>query len=193
MTVLEYLISSRPKRKLLSLFLNHPEEKFYTRQLERLISEPIGAVQRELPKLEKMGLVKSEISGRRKNYFLDKTCPIKEELKSIVLKTIAIGGRMRELIKETKNIKYAFIYGLVAEGREDIKSDIDLMVIGNIDEIKLQKKIQQIESEIYRTINYSLMSIKEFKKRLNEEEPFLLRVLKSKRIEIIGSGCDTLI
>jgi len=185
--MLEYLISSKAKRKLISLFLTHPEEKFYIRQLERLISEPIGAIQRELPKLEKMGLIKSEVSGGRKNYLLDKTCPIKEELRSIVLKTIAVGERIRGLIKKTKDIKYAFIYGSVAKGEEDIKSDIDLMVIGNIDEIRLQKKIQQIESEISRTINYSLMSVEEFKKRLNEKEPFLMRILKGKKIEVIGS------
>ena len=185
--MLKYLISSRPKRKLLSLFLTHPEEKFYIRQLERLVSEPVGAIQRELPKLEKMGLIKVEISGRRKNYFLDKTCPIKEELKSIILKTIALGERIKELTKETKNIKYAFIYGSVAKGEEDIRSDIDLMVIGNINEIKLQKKIQQTESKISRTINYTLMNIEEFKKRLNEKEPFLMRILRERKIEIIGS------
>ena len=185
--MLKYLISSRPKRKLLSLFLTHPEEKFYIRQLERLVSEPVGAIQRELPKLEKMGLVKFEIGNGRKNYFLDKTCPIKEELKSIILKTIALGERIKELIKKTKNIKYAFIYGSVAKGEEDIKSDIDLMVIGNIDEIKLQEKIQQIESKISRTINYTLMNIEEFKKRLNEKEPFLMRILRDRKIEIIGS------
>ncbi len=185
--MLKYLISSRPKRKLLSLFLIHPEEKFYIRQLERLISEPIGAIQRELPKLEKMGLIKSEISGRRKNYFLDKACPIKEELKSIMLKTIAVGERIRELIKKAENIKYAFIYGSIAKGEEDLKSDIDLIVIGNIDEIRLQKKIQQIESEISRTINYSLINIEEFKKRVKAKEPFLIRILREKKIEIIGS------
>ena len=112
---------------------------------------------------------------------------IKEELKSIILKTIALGERIKELIKKTKNIKYAFIYGSVAKGEEDIKSDIDLMVIGNIDEIKLQEKIQQIESKISRTINYTLMNIEEFKKRLNEKEPFLMRILEDKKIEIIGS------
>jgi len=61
------------------------------------------------------------------------------------------------------------------------------MVIGNIDEIKLQEKIQQIESKISRTINYTLMNIEEFKKRLNEKEPFLMRILRDRKIEIIGS------
>jgi predicted nucleotidyltransferase len=185
--MLEYLITSKTKRKLLLLFLTHPEEEFYIRQLEKLISEPIGAIQRELPKLEKMGLIKFEISNGRKIYFLDKACPIKEELKSIIFKTIAIGDRIKELIKNTKDIKYVFIYGSVAKGQEDINSDIDLMVIGNIDGVRLQKKIQQIESEISRTINYTLMSEEEFKKRLTEKEPFLMKILKGKKIEIVGS------
>jgi hypothetical protein len=59
-----------------------------------------------------MGLIRTEISGGRKNYLLDKTCAIKEELKGIILKTVAIGERIRELIKKTKNIRYAFGVGV---------------------------------------------------------------------------------
>ncbi len=185
--MLKYLISSRAKRRLLSVFFTHPKEKFYIRQLERLSGEHVRAVQRELSKFEKMGLVKSEFSGRRKNYFLDKKCPIYEELKSIILKTEAIGKNIKVLIQGVSEIKYAFIYGSVAKNEEDIKSDVDLMLIGNIDEIELQKKIQKIETKISRSINYSLMSVKEFKKKLNNDDSFVKRILKQKRIDLIGA------
>jgi len=185
--MLKELITSRPRRKLLVIFLTHPEEKFYLRQLQRLTGEPIMAIQRELPRLEKMGLVESEFSGRGKNYFVNRKCPVFEELKQIVLKTAAIGKQIKSLIKNMKNIRYAFIYGSVAKAEEDLKSDIDLMVVGDIDEVKLHKKIQGIESKIARTINYNLMSVEEFRRKLKEKNAFLQRILKEKKINLIGS------
>lgn len=185
--MLKELISSKPRRKLLVIFLTHPHEKFYLRQLQRLTGEPVMAIQRELPKLEKMGLVESEFSGRTKNYFVDTKYPVFEELKQIVLKTVAFGEQIKSLIKNTKNIRYAFIYGSVAKGEEDLKSDIDLMVVGDIDEVKLQKKVREIESKITRTINYNLMSVEEFRKKLEEKNAFLERVLREKKIDLIGS------
>lgn len=185
--MLKELISSRPRRKLLAIFLTHPQEKFYLRQLQRLTTEPVMAIQRELPKLEKMGLVESEFSGRTKNYFVNRKCPIFEELKQIVLKTVALGEQIKSLIKDTKNIRYAFIYGSFAKAEEDLKSDIDLMAIGDIDEVKLHKRVREIESKIARTINYNLMSAEEFKRKLEEKNAFLQRVLREKKIDLIGS------
>lgn len=185
--MLKELISSRPKRKLLAIFLANPDEKFYMRQLQRLAGEPIRAIQREIPKLEKIGLIKAEASGRVKNYIVNKKCPIFDELKRIIMKTVAVGDKIKELIKDTKDIRWAFVYGSVAENSEDVKSGIDLMIIGEVDEVTLNKKIRQIESKISRTVNYSLMSVKEFKKKSRSKNAFLQRVLKGKKINLVGS------
>lgn len=185
--MLEELISSKARRKVLTLFLTHPKEKFYIRQIEKLINEPVGAIQRELPKLEKMGLLNSEYSGRVRYYSVDRSCPIFEELKHIVLKTAAVGEWIKKIIRKEKDIRCAFIYGSVAQNEEDIKSDIDLMVIGSIDDIRLHKKIQEIESAISRTINYNLMDLAEFRNRIRKKDAFLKRVLKGRRIDLIGN------
>ena len=89
--MLKELISSKTERKLLTMFLTQPDSKFYLRQLARLTNEPVGALQRELPRLEKIGLIQSEYNGRVKNYIVDKKCPLFEELKSIILKTAEAG------------------------------------------------------------------------------------------------------
>jgi predicted nucleotidyltransferase len=186
--MLEEIISSKSKRKLLTIFLTRPHGKFYLRELQRLTGEPVRAIQRELPKLEKIGLLRSEYDGQRKNYFVDKKCPIYEELKQIFLKTAAVGNQIKSLIGNGKDIKYAFIYGSTAKGADDLKSDIDLMVIGNIDEIKINNIIHKIESKINRTINYNLMDLKEFKKKIKDKNPFLKRVLEERKIDLIGSA-----
>lgn len=181
--MLEALIRSKTTRKILAILFSNPADKFYMRQLERIIDEPISAVRRELKKLEKAGFLITSDEGRLKYFSVNKANPIYEELKKIVLKTQSIGETLRSLVKKTAGIKIAFIYGSVAKGGESVKSDIDLMIIGDIDGVKLHSRINEIEDKIKRPINYNLINEKEFKTKKSD---FLKRVLKEKKIFLIG-------
>ena len=152
-----------------------------------MIDEPISAVRRELEKLEKSGLLISKEEARVKYFWVNKTNPIYEELKKIILKTQSIGETLRNLVKKISDIKIAFIYGSVARGDENAKSDIDLMIIGDIDSVKIHSKINEIENKIKRAVNYSLLSEKEFKAKKTD---FLKRVLKEKKIFLIGGEIE---
>jgi predicted nucleotidyltransferase len=185
--MIEYLVTSKTMRKLLSLFLTHPGEKFYARQLERLLDEPVSAVRRELNKLEKPGFLLSKHEIPVKYYWVNTRHPVYEEMKGLVLKTQAMGDYLRTLIKDTKGIVAAFIYGSVAKGEENSRSDIDLMVIGSIDPGFLHKKIVKIEHAIKRVIQYSLMRETEFRQR---DDRFINRVVGDKKIFLIGSGSE---
>lgn len=167
------------------MLLTNPDERFYTRQLERLTGLPVNAVGRELTKLEKAGFLFSKEEGRVKYFWVNKENPIYEDLKNIILKTQALGDHLRNLVAKVSDIKVAFIYGSVAKGEEKATSDIDLMVIGNIDSTKLHSEIKKIEGEIKRTVNYSLMREKEFKSRKTD---FIKRILREKKIFLVGNA-----
>jgi len=181
--MLESLIRSKTARKVLTIFITNPDEKFYTRQLERLIKEPVSAVRRELQKLEKSGLLSSKKDANIKYYRVNKDYPIFDEIKKIILKTEGLGDKLRELIEKVPGVKLAFIYGSVAKGEEKAASDIDLMIIGDMDSVKLHSKISEIENTIKRPINYNLMNEEDFK---NKKTEFVKRVLKEKKIFLIG-------
>src|SRR3972149_5645390 len=123
--MLESLIPSKTARKVLTLFVTNPNEKFYTRQLERLTKEPVSAVRRELQKLERAGFLLSSGGVHVKYYWINKSYPLFEEVRNIILKTQGLGSHLKELIKKTRGIKAAFIYGSVAKGEEQTTSDID--------------------------------------------------------------------
>lgn len=182
--MLESIIRSKTTRKILVLLFTSPNDKFYIRQLERLIGEPVSAVRRELNKMERAGLLLSKEEARVKYFWANKKSSIYEEIKKLVLKTQALGDILRKFVKNIPGIKIAFIYGSVAKGEETTTSDIDLMIIGSIDSVRLHSKINEIEDKIKRTINYSLMSEKEVK---SKKADFLKRILKEKKIFLIGT------
>lgn len=182
--MLESLIRSKTARKVLTLFITHSGDKFYTRQLERLIKEPVSAVRRELKKLENSGFLLSKEEANVKYYWVNKEYPIFEEIKKIILKTSGLGSSLRGLIGKAPGIKVAFIYGSVAKGEEKAASDLDLMIVGNIDSVKLHSIIAAIENKIDRAINYNLINEKDFR---NKRTEFIKRILREEKIFIIGT------
>ncbi len=178
---------SKIRREIFNLYFTNPERKFYLRELERILNFPVANIRRELVKLEKIGLFLSEKKGNLKFYFLNSSYPLFFEIKNIITKTSGIPALIKDALEYLKNIKVAFIYGSFAKGEEKSTSDIDLFIIGKPDEIELIKKLNQIEKKIQREINYTIYSKKSFKMKKQEKDPFILDVIKSPKIFLIGN------
>jgi predicted nucleotidyltransferase len=84
-----------------------------------------------------------------------------------------------------KKIEMAFVYGSQTDGTARGSSDIDLMVIGQVDAVDLHWAIAKAEEKLVRTVNYALMDRKEFERRRSEKGGFLERVLNGEKIFII--------
>ena len=185
--MLEHIITSKAKRSLLKLFLTNPESSIYTREIARRTGEPLNAVRRELGHLEKAGLIASRREGNLKLYSLIKESPLYTELKRIVYATIGIGDYLTDRLADSGQIELAFIYGSVARDDETAMSDIDLFVVGNIDEEELHNTVSQIENDIGRSVNYTIMTGEEFAERIRSAEPFVKRVMSEKKIILKGN------
>lgn len=85
--MLDILITSRVRRKILVVYAKYPDFKTHVRGLAKLIKEDPGNIQRELRKLEKAGFLLSEKQGNTKIYHTNKHYPLFKELQSIVLKS----------------------------------------------------------------------------------------------------------
>lgn len=188
--MLEGLFSSKVRVQLLVLFLTKPDEEFYIRELARETGEHPYAVQRELRHLERLGFLIVRSRGRRKYYSLVRTFPLYPELKSMVLKTAGLGDLLREALQNLGSIERAFIYGSVAAGTEDASSDIDLMLVGEVDLLALAPVITGLEERLGRSINYVVYSPEEFRQRRDKADPFLEEVLSNPRIMLIGREDD---
>jgi DNA-binding transcriptional ArsR family regulator len=130
--MLQKLFSSKLRVDLLSLFFGRPDEEFYVREIEKILQEDVGNISRELKNLEGIGLLISRRKGNLKYYLLDRKFPLYDELRSIILKTRGAAGVLTACLQGMEQIDFAFIYGSFATGKETAKSDIDLMVIGDV-------------------------------------------------------------
>lgn len=184
--MLQHLFSSKVRVALLTHFFTHPDERFYARELARWLGEHYNAAWRELRNLEAIGLLASEEHAGVKYYRLNPEFPIYEELKRIVLKTTGLGQTLREALKRLGVVDWAFIYGSVAAGDEDLLSDIDLMLVGEVDLMAPSEVIGGLEDQLGRAINYLVLSRAELVQRAAEGEPFITNVLAGPKILLIG-------
>lgn len=182
----ESILFSKTIRNLLSVFVTNPRDRFYLRQLCVLTGISPHPVQLALRKLENAGILSSKREANIKFYALNKGSPIYPEIKSIILKTEAIGEILRKGFKDLKNIKCAFIYGSVAKDKERVSSDIDICIIGKVDLNDLNKVIAELEEKLKREISVVTFSPKEWEKAVNRKKALAIEILKNKKIILIG-------
>lgn len=132
MAMLHKLFSSKVRIELLSTFFLHPEKSFYLRELERITGEDYKNVSTELRNLESIGLLTSSKSGNLKYFHVNPGFLIYSELKSIFFKIRGAPALLKQVLSDDRDIEYAFIYGSFAGGTENDRSDIDLMVVGEM-------------------------------------------------------------
>ncbi|HUT65313.1 MAG TPA: nucleotidyltransferase domain-containing protein, partial [Spirochaetota bacterium] len=185
-----YLTKSRIRQALLTLFFTNPSNRYYLRELERILGHSAGSIRRELLKFTKDDLFHTRRAGNLLYYYLNTEHPLYEEIKNIVSKTVGVEGRLRKALSTIKEIDVAFIYGSFASGNEKSTSDVDLMLIGDPEISFLNEKIAQLEKILQREINISVYSSEEYMRRKRENSGFVMDVLNNPKIMLIGKEDD---
>ena len=186
MSVLRRLFTSEARVRILDLFMTSPDD-LHVREVARRTGLNLNSVRRELENLETAGLLTSTRKGNLKLYTADHRSPIHEELKRIVLKTTGLGDTLRTQLVKTGTVETAFIYGSYAQGDETPRSDIDLLIIGNIDQTKATSIFEKLEKQLSREINYTILTPHEFLERKKKHDPFITEILKQKKISLVES------
>ena len=123
---------SRVRVKMIQTFLSHPGEMFYVRQLTRETKEEINAVRRELQRMEKSGMLKSEHRGNRLYYFFKPSYLFYQELLSLVAKTTGLGKAIIKNRQKLGQIKFAMFSGKYVRGLPRSNDDVELLIVGQV-------------------------------------------------------------
>jgi predicted nucleotidyltransferase/predicted transcriptional regulator with HTH domain len=191
-TGLSSALFSNVRQRVLALIFGHPERSFYTSEIVRNVRSGTGAVQRELSRLQRSGLVCVERIGNQKHYLANRQSPIFEELQSLVLKTVGLAQPLREsLAPYSGKIKTAFVYGSVAKGIDTARSDIDLMVIGeDLAYPDLYAGLQKAENALRRQVSPNSLTPADWRRKLAQKSPFISKISAQPKIFIFGSEDD---
>jgi len=173
--MIESLITSKTKIKLLLKFFLNTENQGYLRQLAKEFDESTNSIRVELNKLEKAKILESEKVGRNKIFRANIKHPLFLDIRQIVLKSTGIDKVLTNIINKLGEIHLAFIRGDYAVGKDS--GLIDLVVVGDeINNRELERVKIKTENLISRKINVLILSQTEYSKLSDnfDKEPRLV-------------------
>ncbi len=181
------VLFSKARRAVLGLILSHPDRAFYLREIVKLTGLGIGQLQRELEQLTTAGIIRRFEQGRHVYFQADQNCPVYDELRGIIHKTVGVADELRRALSPLRDrIRAAFIFGSVARGEENSDSDLDVMVIGDVTLAQVVEAVRGSEATLLRPVNPTVYPVKEFTTKLAAGQHFLTRVMDGEKLLLIG-------
>jgi len=180
------LFGSKTRVALLSKLMMTPDRSFFIRELSRELKIPYGMLYKEEKNLLSLGILTEEKRGKVTLVSVNKKLPYFAEIRRLITKTAGLGDLMKSALSRLEGIRYALIYGSFASGDESESSDIDLLVVADVNEERVLNAISETEKEVGREINYILWSEKEFAKRVKSRHHLLTDIATKPLIMLIG-------
>jgi predicted nucleotidyltransferase len=173
------------RRGLLTYLYSNRSARFYVRQMAARLGVDPTNLSRELSRLEREGLLRSEIEGRQLYYSINSEYPYLKPLFAMLGGSVGVVPSLQRALEGTQGIAAAYIYGSIAKGEADASSDIDLLIIGKPEQAALASEIRRAEKMLKREINYTLLSTQELKQKLKAHDAFTTDIWQGKRIPVI--------
>jgi len=190
-TIQDALFSSVQQR-VLGILFGQPDRQFQGAELIRMAKSGTGAVHRQLTSLVASGLVNVSRIGNQRHYQANPDSPVFEELCGLIRKTVGLREPIKAALEQFREqIDVAFVYGSVARDADTAMSDIDLMVFGDdIDYVGVYKAIHEAEAQLHRRLNPNLSTLEDWRKKLAEKNPFIVKVNEQPKLFIYGTEND---
>ncbi|MBU4360252.1 hypothetical protein KKA66_00100 [Patescibacteria group bacterium] len=194
--MLENIFGSRTRVKLLKIFLTHPGEYFFVRELARQTEERLNSIRRELDNLVNFGLIRVEnkikmdmdSDGEKQNkkyYTVNVDFPLYSEMKNLVLKSkLLLEKSLAKEINALGKVSFLMLSGFFVD---DQNAKTDMLIVGSFNKDKLDKLVRKIEKDFDQEIRYTAMEKKEFDYRNEITDKFLFDVLGGKKIIVVDN------
>jgi hypothetical protein len=206
----EQLFGSKTRVKLLQLFYSNPNRAFYVREITRKIDEQINSVRRELANLLSIGIITSESTNNRLYYEVNQKYVhhqalsmifggmvaqptpkkgTKEEKEGKPIADVAPEHPLAKSVRGTGKVDIALLTG---QFTRDEMSGIDVLIVGDINQAKLNRFISDLEKAENKELRYTTMPLETYMYRIEIKDRFINNVLAAKK-QVIINNQDVLI
>ena len=158
--MIESLITSKTRIKLLLKFFLNSQTRSYLRGLETEFGESTNSIRVELNRLENAGLLDTDFVGNKKMFFANIRHPLFDDINNIVKKVIGIDQIIDQVTSQIGDLQEAYITGDFAIGKDS--KIIDLVLVGfQLDRPFIDTLVEKVEKFISRRIKYILLTTEE--------------------------------
>ena len=191
--MIDALFGSKTRVKLLHLFLNNPGKAFYVREITRLIDEQINSVRRELANMMTVGIVLSDSADNKLYYEVNQKYEYFEPLRQIFGESTAKTSERnikskdvswQDKLMQLPGLRLAVAAGALVRGSA---SNIDLLLVGDLQQTKVASLLKEIERAESRELNYSILTYDDFYYRLSVRDKFITEITSGACIVLVDT------
>jgi hypothetical protein len=187
--MIDALFGSKTRVKLMHLFLNHPGQSFYVREITRIIDEQINSVRRELSNMLTVGVITSDSADNKLYYQVNQRYEFYSPLRAIfanepfdvstssLTNAQTVSDQYLGAIAGISSLRIAILSGVLVKGST---SPVDVLLVGTLPAAKVKSAMGIIEKLEGREINYSVIPYEDFYYRLSIRDKFITEILNSK-------------
>jgi len=181
--MLEQLLSSRTRVKLLKLFFLNPGQTYFVREMVRKTGEHLNSVRRELKNLLNLELVTEELVGKKRFFKVNVDHGLYPEIKALLFKAQVLQQKqtLRDL-QRVGRIKYLALTGYFT-GMDHTMTDV--LIVGSVNRVRLKRILRKFQHEFDHELSYTIMTPAEFRYRNDLTDRFLYTILESPKIVIV--------
>jgi hypothetical protein len=179
------LITSQTRIKLLKKFFLNSSTKAHLRGLESEFGESSNAIRVELNRMEDAGLLHSLRDGNKKIYCANCKHPLYDDIHNIIMKETGIDRVIEKVIHRMGKLFNVYLTGDFAHGKDS--PVIELIIVGaEIDREYLARKVVQAEELVGRKVSYVVLEPHEAEDHLVRLKPSdLLPLWNTKENEVV--------
>ena len=209
----EQLFGSKTRVKLLQLFFTNPNRSFYVREITRKVEEQINSVRRELSNLLSIGIITSDASNNRLYYEVNQKyehyqplaqifggalaeeaeseeLPAEDDKKTKTKPTVpkpVAAKKEHPLAKDLRAIGNVELVIFTGQFTRDEQSGVDVLLVGDVNQSKAARFMSDLEKTENKELRYVILSLDNYKYRLQINDRFLNNLLNSKKQIIINN------
>ncbi len=159
--MIETLISSKTRIKLLLKFFLNSKNTAYLRNLEDEFGESTNAIRIELNRFEKAGFLESFAEGNKKLFTVNTKHPLFKDINRIIMKIVGLEYVVDYVLQRIGDLDKVYLVGKMAQGQDT--GIIDLVLVGdNLNKTFLIEQIEKAEKKIDKKIRYVHYGVNEF-------------------------------
>jgi len=186
------LFGSATFPRLLAHLCAAPDRGFTATELESIVGASHDSLYRALQRGVAAGLVSRERIGKQHVYQIESGSPIFGEMKTLLSKLFGPADALRRALADEgpPAVEAAFLFGSAARAQDNLSSDLDVFVIGEISRFALARELAEAERELDREVNAVAYPRRDVERRLAQGDGFLREVFSGPKLMLLGRDTD---
>jgi hypothetical protein len=187
--MLEQILSSVARTKILKFFCVHAQEKFFVRELSRRLNLQLNSIRRELANLEKFGFLKSEDIGAKKYYYTNLEFSLFIEIKNLVFKSLALEEmNIANKMSKVPGLKILLFTGVLTQST----AATDVLIVGKVNKTKFDKYLKKIAEGLPEDLRYTFLPLKEYLYRTEITDKFIYDIWANPHVVVVDNISDNI-